>query len=96
MQLSRSLSKPILKLCNNIGIQLQQHSDRNVPCTMFRKGFSTTANLKGHEYYGWLLVILISLYTLQYQEIFSTPVQTKKVRLKKVNLNVVTARRSTG
>jgi hypothetical protein len=70
-------------LCNNIGRQLQRQSDRKVPRTMFRKGFSTTPNLKGHEYRGCLLVILISLYTSRYQEIFSTPVQTKKVRLKK-------------
>ena len=44
-------------LFNDIG---RQDSDRNFPCTMFLKGFSTTANLKGHEYHGCLLVILIS------------------------------------
>jgi hypothetical protein len=32
-------------LCNNVGRQLQRHSDRNVPRTMFRKRFSRVTSI---------------------------------------------------
>jgi hypothetical protein len=45
-------------------------SDRNVPFTKITKGFSTTANIPGHEYAGCLFVMLASLYTTCFNEIF--------------------------
>jgi hypothetical protein len=75
---SSETAKLYNKLCHDIGRQLQQHSDRNVPCTVFRKGISTNANLKGHQYHGCLFVILKSLYTSRYQGIFSSPSHSSK------------------
>lgn len=49
---------------------LGRHSDRDVPSTTTKKGFSSTANIPGHEYAGCLFVMLISFYTSRFQEIF--------------------------
>jgi hypothetical protein len=73
-------------LCHDIGHQLQRHSERNLPRTMFRKGISSTAHLKGHEYRGCLLVFLISMYTTRYKQIFSAPRFKKLWRLGNENL----------
>jgi hypothetical protein len=60
-------------LCHDIGHQLQRHSERDLPRTMFRKGISSTAHMKGHEYRGCLLVFLVSMYTTRFKQIFSAP-----------------------
>jgi hypothetical protein len=48
------------ELCVQISGDLRRHSDREPPRTVFSKGFSTAANMPGHEYAGCLLVMLIS------------------------------------
>lgn len=68
-------------LCHDIGHQLQRQSDRDLPRTMFRKGISSTAHMKGHEYRGCLLVFLISMYTTRFKQIFSAPRFKKLGRL---------------
>jgi hypothetical protein len=68
-------------LCHDIGLQLQRHSERDLPRTMFRKGISSTAHMKGHEYRGCLLVFLISMYTTRFKQIFSAPRFKKLGRL---------------
>ena len=45
-------------LCANVGKGLMRQSDREVPRTNFPNGFSTVANLKGHEVVGCLVVML--------------------------------------
>ena len=39
-------------LCATIGQQLTRQSNRDVPCTSFRKGLSSGANLMGHKFTG--------------------------------------------
>ena len=59
---------------------LGQQSDRNVPSTSTtKKGFSSTANIPGHEYSGCLFVILISFYTSRFREIFKSSRVSGKV-----------------
>ena len=60
-------------LCADIGRSLQRQSDREVPRTNFPKGFSTVANLKGHEIVGCLVVMLFAVQTSQFRSIFSSP-----------------------
>jgi hypothetical protein len=68
-------------LCHDIGHQLQRHSERDIPRTMFRKGISSTVHLKGHDNRGCLFVFLISMYTTRYKQIFSAPRFKKLWRL---------------
>lgn len=49
---------------------LARQSDRDVPSTNATKGFSSTANIPGHEYAGILFVMLISFYTSRFQDTF--------------------------
>ena len=60
-------------LCAEIGERLQRQSDREVPRTNFPKGFSTVANLKGHEIVGCLVVMLFAIQTSRFKEIFAAP-----------------------
>ena len=57
-------------LLQDINQCLSRQSDHDVPSTNTRKGFSSTANIPGHEYAGCLFVMLISFYTSCFQEIF--------------------------
>ena len=57
-------------LLQDINQCLSRQSDHDVPSTNTRKGFSSTANIPGHEYAGCLFVMLISFYTSRFQEIF--------------------------
>ncbi|KAI2500694.1 hypothetical protein MHU86_13777 [Fragilaria crotonensis] len=57
-------------LCHDIGLQLDRQSDRNVPRTSFRD-FSTASNIPGNEYAGCLFIMLISMHTSRYTEIFA-------------------------
>jgi len=59
-------------LCVDISLQLKRHSDRDLPRVCFSKGFSTAANLPGHEYAGCLIVMLISFHTTRFFEIFGS------------------------
>jgi hypothetical protein len=43
-------------LCASLGKRLSIHSDHDLPRMKFRKGFSSGANLMGHEITGCLLV----------------------------------------
>ena len=60
------------RLCAKIGRQLSRHSDRDLPRMNFPKGFSSGANLMGHEITGCLLVKLFALHTTRFKEIFPT------------------------
>jgi hypothetical protein len=53
-------------------------SDRDLPRTNFPKGFSTGANLMGHEIPGCLLVKLFALHTSAFRQIFPAPKVPKK------------------
>jgi hypothetical protein len=57
-------------LCVDISLQLKRHSDRDLPRVCFSKGFSTAANLPGHEYAGCSIVMLISFHTTRFFESF--------------------------
>ena len=49
-------------LCASIGKRLSRHSDRDLPRINFPNGFSSGANLMGHEITGCLLVKLFALH----------------------------------
>ena len=68
-------------LCADIGLRLQRQSDREVPRTNFPKGFSTGANLKGHEMVGCLVVMLFAIQTSQFQSMFAAPRYAGKGKL---------------
>jgi hypothetical protein len=59
-----------ITLCHDIGLQLDRQSDRDVPRTSFRD-FSTASNIPGNEYAGCLFIMLISMHTSRYMEIFA-------------------------
>ena len=69
-------------LCATIGQRLARQSDRDVPRTNFQKGFSSGANLMGHEFTGCLLVKLFALHTNQFSRIFPTRKVAEHPRLK--------------
>jgi hypothetical protein len=78
-------SVPVKKydsLCAKIGHRLARQSDRNVPRTNFQKGFSTGANLMGHEFTGCLLVKLFALHTTQFNRIFPSKKEAEDPKLK--------------
>ena len=60
-------------LCASLGKRLSRHSDRDLPRINFPKGFSSGANLMGHEITGCLLVKLFALHTSAFKEIFPHP-----------------------
>jgi hypothetical protein len=65
-------------LCAEIGSAMVRRSDRDLPRTNFPKGFSTGANLMGHEIPGCLLVKLFALHTSRFRQIFTPPKEQKK------------------
>ena len=65
-------------LLHDINKCLGRQSDRDVPSTSTQKGFSSTANIPGHEYAGCLFVMLISFYTSRFQAIFRSARASKK------------------
>ena len=65
-------------LLHDINHCLGRQSDRDVPSTSTQKGFSSTANIPGHEYAGCLFVMLISFYSSRFREIFHTARASKK------------------
>ena len=73
------LAKRYDSLLLDINDCLRRQSDRNVPSTSTKKGFSSTANIPGHEYAGYLFVMLISFYTSQFREIFKKSRASGKV-----------------
>ena len=65
-----ALAKKYDCLLMDINDCLRRQSDCNVPSTSTKKGFSSTANIPGHEYAGCLFVMLISFYNSCFREIF--------------------------
>jgi hypothetical protein len=65
-------------LCAEIGSAMVRRSDRDLPRTNFPNGFSTGANLMGHEIPGCLLVKLFALHTSRFRQIFTPPKEQKK------------------
>ena len=72
------LAKKYDTLLLDINQCLGQQSDCNVPSTSTKKGFSSTANIPGHEYAGCLFVILTSFYTSRFREFFKSLVPQEK------------------
>jgi hypothetical protein len=72
-------SKKYDTLLLDINKWLRRQSDRNVPSTSTKKGFSSTAKIPGHEYAGCLFVMLISFYTSRFREIFKKARASLKV-----------------
>jgi hypothetical protein len=70
------------KLCASIGKKLSRHSDRDLPRMNFPKGFSSGANLMGHEVTGCLLVKLFALRTTRFRQIFAPKAKVKKLTKK--------------
>ncbi len=70
-------------LCASIGRRLSRHSDRDLPRINFPKGFSSGANLMGHEITGCLLVKLFALQTSRFRQIFASPRPKKKEKNRK-------------
>ena len=73
------LAKKYDTLLLDINQSLGRQSDRNVPSTSSKKGFSNTANIPGHEYASCLFVMLISFYTSRFREIFKKSRASGKV-----------------
>jgi hypothetical protein len=65
-------------LCASLGKRLSRHSDRDLPRMNFPKGFSSGANLMGHEITGCLLVKLFALHTTKFRQIFPPKKKPKK------------------
>ena len=61
-----------------MGNRLSRHSNRDLPRINFPKGFSSGANLTGHEIFGCLLVKLFALHTTRFRQIFSPPNKKSK------------------
>ena len=70
------------RLCASLGRRLSRHSDRDLPRMNFPKGFSSGANLMGHEFTGCLLVKLFALHTTEFRSIFTRPCPKKKPKKK--------------
>ena len=73
-------------LCATIGQLMARQSDRDLPRTTFPKGFSSGANLMGHEVPRCrLLVKLFALHTTRFQDIFMNQGirKVKKPKVKK-------------
>jgi hypothetical protein len=76
-------------LCGTIGKLMARQSDRDLPRTNFPKGFSSGANLMGHEVPGCLLVKLFALHTTKFQDIFMKQRIRKVKKPKEVAANKV-------
>ena len=66
-------------LMDSINNCLRRQSDCNVLSTSTKKGFSSTANIPGHEYAGCMIVMLILFYTSRFREIFKKSRASGKV-----------------
>ena len=75
-------------LCAIIGKCLTRQSDRDLPCTNFPNGFSSGANLMGHEIEGCLLVKFFALHTTAFQAIF---LQERKPRERRMTMTAAAA-----
>ena len=75
------------RLCALIGKRLSRQSDRDLPRMNFPKGFSSGANLMGHEITGCLLVKLFAFHTTMFRQIFAS-----KKHLEKLTKNMSTKR----
>ncbi|KAI2495582.1 hypothetical protein MHU86_18941 [Fragilaria crotonensis] len=62
----------------DISNRLSRQSDRVVPKTTVTKGFTSGANIPGHEYAGCIFVMLISLSTTHFSEIFKSSKMSKR------------------
>jgi hypothetical protein len=65
-------------LCASLGKRLSRHSDCDLPRMNFPKGFSSGANLMGHEITGCLLVKLFVLHTTKFRQMFPPKKKPKK------------------
>ena len=64
----------------DINRRVGRQSDRVVPRTTVTKGFTSGANIPGHEYAGCIFIMLISLYTTHFSEIFKSSKMSKRRR----------------
>jgi hypothetical protein len=62
----------------DINRRVGRQSDRLVPKTTVTKGFTSGANIPGHEYAGCIFIMLISLYTSHFSEIFKSSKTSKR------------------
>ena len=62
----------------DINSQVGRQSDRNVPKTCVTKGFISGANIPGHEYAGCMFIMLISMSTTHFAEIFKSAKKSKR------------------
>ena len=62
----------------DINRRVCRQSDRTVPKTTITKGFTSGANIPGHEYAGCIFIMLISLYTTHFSEIFKSSKTSKR------------------
>ena len=70
---------PLLdSLCRCVGDMLTRQSDRNLPRTRFPTAFSSYKNLMGHEMPGTLLILLFSLHTSNFRQIFRSDFKKTK------------------
>ena len=58
-------------LFKRVGIKLSRQSDRDLPRTVFRKGLSSGGHIMAEEVPGCLLVMLFTMHTQEYLDIFS-------------------------
>jgi hypothetical protein len=70
------------KLFTKVGNLLSRQSDRDLPRTVFRKGLSAGSHLMAEEVPGCLLVMLFTMHTKEYMDIFSNrPKYTQELGL---------------
>ena len=70
------------KLFTKVGNLLSRQSDRDLPRTVFRKGLSAGSHLMAEEIPGCLLVMLFTMHTKEYMDIFSNrPKYTQELGL---------------
>ena len=62
----------------DINRRVGRQSDRLVPKTTVTKGFTSGANIPGHEYAGCIFIMLISFYTSHFSEIFKSSKTSKR------------------
>lgn len=65
--------KDVTSLCIVMGRLLSRQSNRDLPRTNFTNGFSSAANLMGHEVPGCLVVLLMVLQCEDFAKIFADP-----------------------